>query len=120
MPVRWRSLLVAFLLAAGTAHGAPPVPGDDTPRARLKACLLLGDLQCVVAQYLVLHGAGRAPDWLVIFQNAFSVANRQAGRCMEVARNIHQGLSRLGQRPDYVRVTVSEHTKSRPRDTTSR
>jgi hypothetical protein len=72
----------------------------------LKACLLLGDLQCVVTQYLVLHGISRAPDWLVVFQNAFSVANRQAGRCVLVARNIHQGLSRLGQRPEYVRVTV--------------
>lgn len=102
----YRLIPLALLLLIGDAHGAPPAPGDDSPRARLKACLLLGDLQCVVAQYLLLQGTNRAPDWLVIFQNSFSIANRRAGRCIEVARNIHLGLSRLGQRPEYVRVTV--------------
>ena len=45
---------------------APPQPGDSTIRARLKACVLLGDMECVVAQYLALKSLGRMPDWLVI------------------------------------------------------
>jgi hypothetical protein len=59
--------------------GSPPLPGDESIRARLKACLLMGDLNCVVAQYLLLKDIGRVPGWLVAFQNAFAVANQKAG-----------------------------------------
>ncbi|MFE8599621.1 hypothetical protein [Archangium violaceum] len=47
--------------------GSPPLPGDESIRARLKACLLMGDLNCVVDQYLLLENIGRAPGWLVAF-----------------------------------------------------
>ncbi|WP_434379899.1 hypothetical protein [Melittangium boletus] len=89
-----------------TALGHPPAPGDDTLRARLKACLRAGDMTCVVDQYLLLKDLGRVPDWLVAFQGAFAVANRKAGECEKVARLVHRGLMELGQRPEYLRFTV--------------
>jgi len=99
-------LLLVLLLLPARALGHPPAPGDDSIKARLKACLLMGELACVVDQYLLLKDIGRVPDWLVAFQGAFAVANRKAGECEKVARLIHEGLTRLGQRPEWVRFTV--------------
>ncbi len=89
----------------------PPLPGDESIRARLKACILAGDLNCVVDQYLLLEDIGRVPGWLVTFQNAFAVANRKAGECEKVAKSIHEGLTRLGQRPEYLRIRVDGDVK---------
>jgi hypothetical protein len=89
----------------------PPLPGDESIRARLKSCLLMGDLNCVVDQYLLLKDIGRVPGWLVAFQNAFAVANRKAGECEKVAKAIHEGLTRLGQRPEYLRITVDGNVR---------
>ncbi|WP_257457048.1 hypothetical protein [Archangium lipolyticum] len=86
--------------------GMPPLPGDESIRARLKACILLGDLTCVVDQYLLLKNIGQVPGWLVSFQNAFAAASRKAGECERVAKTIHEGLTRLGQRPEYLRFSV--------------
>ncbi|WP_143195720.1 hypothetical protein [Archangium sp. Cb G35] len=86
--------------------GSPPLPGDESIRARLKACLLAGDLDCVVDKYLLLKDIGRVPGWLVAFQNAFAVANQKAGECVKVAKTIHEGLTRLGQNPEFMRFTV--------------
>jgi hypothetical protein len=91
--------------------GTPPLPGDESIRARLKACILLGDLTCVVDQYLLLKDIGQVPGWLVSFQNAFAVASRKAGECERVAKTIHEGLTRLGQRPEYVRFSVDGEVK---------
>ncbi len=85
---------------------SPPLPGDESIRARIKACLLMGDLNCVVAQYLLLKDIGRVPDWLVTFQNAFAVANQKAGECQKVARTIHEALTRLGQKPEFLRFSI--------------
>ena len=85
----------------------PPLPGDESIRARLKACILMGDLNCIVDQYLLLQDIGRVPGWLVAFQNAFAVATRKAGECEKVAKLIHEGLTRLGQRPEFMRFTVN-------------
>ena len=89
----------------------PPLPGDESIRARLKACLLMRDLNCVVDQYLLLEDIGRVPGWLVAFQNAFAVANRKAGECEKLAKTIHEGLTRLGQRPEFMRFTVDGNVK---------
>ncbi len=90
---------------------SPPLPGDESIRARLKACLLMGDLSCVVDQYLLLENIGRVPGWLVAFQNAFAVASRKAGECEKVAKLIHEGLTRLGQRPEFLRFTIDGQAK---------
>ncbi|HYO58141.1 hypothetical protein, partial [Archangium sp.] len=36
-----------------------PGPQDESIRARLKACLLMGEMQCVVEQYLLLKDIGQ-------------------------------------------------------------
>ena len=84
----------------------PPGPQDSTISARLKACLLQGNMRCVVDEYMLLKDLGRMPGWLVAFQNAFAVTNRRAGECERVARTIQQALLQLEQRPVFIRFTV--------------
>lgn len=100
------ALLLLLCLASLQVLGNPLAPGDDSIKARLKACLVAGDMACVVDQYLLLQDIGRMPGWLVAFQNAFAVANRKAGECERVARTIHEGLLKLGQRPEFIRFRV--------------
>ncbi|ATB40207.1 hypothetical protein CYFUS_005655 [Cystobacter fuscus] len=61
--VRPALLLLLCLLPLGVL-GNPPMPGDDSIRARLKACLLTGEMACVVDQYLALQDIGRVPGWI--------------------------------------------------------
>jgi hypothetical protein len=116
------ALPLSFEVAwAGSPHAvivsrvlnAPPVPGDDSLHAKLKACLLAGDVACVVTQWMALKGTEQAPEWLSQFQRAFELTNRQAGRCVGVAKDIYLGLHKLGQRPQYFRITVTgEHRRN--------
>jgi hypothetical protein len=117
--------LLSLLLCQGAqAHGgtlashvpaltlsSPPGPQDDTIRGRLKACVLMGDMKCIVDQYLLLKNTGQMPGWLVSFQNAFSVANRRAGESEKVARAVHQGLRELAQEPVFIRFTVQGESR---------
>ncbi len=72
---------------------------------------MAGDLTCVMSQYAALQGKDRIPRWLEDFRNAFALANRRAGRCEEVARTIHHALRKLGERPEYLRVSVEGRPK---------
>jgi|GEM_PF-683803 len=89
-----------------SVKASPPMPGDSSIEARLKACLLLGDVQCVIAQWMVLKNAETVPDWLRRLQWAFDVSNRQAGQCVKVAKAVHEGLLKLGERPVFFRMTL--------------
>ncbi|MBM7111985.1 hypothetical protein [Archangium primigenium] len=116
--MRFSSLLLALWVSASPLPGvsslvlsSPPSLGDDSIRARLKACLRLGDMSCVVDQYLLLRDIGRVPAWLVSFQNAFTAASRRAGECVSTARLIHEGLRQLGEKPTYLRLTVEGRYK---------
>jgi len=90
---------------------SPPGPQDESIRARLKACLLMGEMQCVVEQYLLLKDLGRMPGWLVAFQNAFVENSRRAGECEKVARAIHLGLREFAQKPVFIRFSVEGRYK---------
>ncbi len=58
--------------------------------------------------YLVATGARHAPGWLQGLQSAFNATNRIAGRCVDVARKLHEGFTALGTAPRYLRVTSTE------------
>lgn len=111
-------LLLGLAPATGSAQGpaahvpplilsTPPAPGDDSIRARLKACLARGDLACVATQWTLLKGKDKVPEWLADFQRAFQAANREAGKCVHVAQTVHHALRKLGERPEFFRITVT-------------
>lgn len=84
-----------------------PIPGDDSLTARIKACIAMGDVTCILTQWMAVKGVDRVPEWLALFQKSFEPANRQAGACVKVATSIHHGLLRLGQRPNFLRITLA-------------
>ncbi|WP_257461883.1 hypothetical protein [Archangium lipolyticum] len=80
----------------------------DTLKMQIFAALAKGDVEAAVAAYMANKGLTDAPRWLQAFQAAFNVANRQMGRCSQVARDIHAALTRFGGSPEYVRVSSTE------------
>jgi hypothetical protein len=80
----------------------------DSVRLRILVLLAEGNFTGAIEYYLVATGARSAPSWLQGLQSAFSAANRVAGRCLDVARKIHEGLTALGQAPRYLRITSTE------------
>jgi hypothetical protein len=109
--VAWADGRTAASHVSALVLSSPPGPQDESIRARLKACLLMGEMQCVVEQYLVLKDLGRMPGWLVAFQNAFAEGSRRAGECEKVARAIHLGLREFAQKPVFIRFSVEGRYK---------
>jgi hypothetical protein len=111
-PVSWAQAVgPAIRLTGWVLANTPPGPQDDTIRARLKACLLMGDMKCVVDEYLLLKDLGRMPGWLVAFQTAFSITNRRPGECEKVARSIHMALREFAQRPVFIRFSTKSESR---------
>lgn len=80
----------------------------DTIKTQIFAALAKGDAEAAVAAYMTHKGLTEAPRWLQAFQAVFNVANRQMGRCAQVARDIHAALTRFGGSPEYVRIRSTE------------
>ncbi len=81
-------------------------PGEPSLHQKFKVCLLAGDVSCVIAQWMLISGYKEAPSWMIAFRNSFATANRAAGKCIEVAKAIHQGFLQMGQSPRFVTITV--------------
>jgi hypothetical protein len=105
-------ILGSFAIALcflSTPAGAGPVPPTtatamgitESTRAKLLAYLARGDVAGAITMYEV-HTGQQAPGWLRNLQVAYSAANQLPGKCQDVARTIHQALSQLGQRPEYI------------------
>jgi hypothetical protein len=120
VPIVW--MLTGHVGLAAPPSSAPPilssitrvtpVPGEDSLNARIKACIVMGDVTCIITQWMAFKGVERVPEWLTLFQKSLEPTNRRAGYCGKVATAIHDGLTRLGQRPNFLRITLSgEHRK---------
>jgi len=83
----------------------------DSIRLRMLAALLRGDVEAAIAMYQVHTGTTEAPRWLLTFQAAFNVANRVAGPCQQVAKDIYDGFQRLGGSPTYIRFMTVGSTR---------
>ena len=81
-------------------------PRDPSIKLKLEACMLRGDVACVVAQWMLLRGYKEPPVWLTQFRDAFAATNRAAGKCVDAAKAIHEGLRQIGQAAQFVRITV--------------
>jgi len=77
----------------------------DTARMKFMTCLAQVDFDCAVAAYTAAHGVDEAPAWLRAFFNAFSAANRVAGRCEPVARALYEGFVKIGQRAQIINIS---------------
>ena len=96
-------LLSSSRLLAGQVLAHP-----DTLKTQIFAALAKGDVEAAVAAYMANKGLTEAPRWLQAFQAAFNVANREMGRCSQVARDIHAALTHFGGSPEYVRASSAK------------
>jgi len=77
----------------------------DSLRVRLLAALARGDLAGAISLWELETGKD-IPPWLLAFQAAFNTANQRAGPCIQVARDVFEGFTRLGMKPSYVRFST--------------
>ncbi len=97
------------LLAQG---GHPPLRAvdvagvlPDSLKLKLLAVLARGDTAGAIALWQAHNGTQTVPKSLQAFQAAFSSANRIAGPCARVARDIYEGFSFFGGNSQYVRIS---------------
>jgi hypothetical protein len=113
--MRW-SVLVAFLtfapsLPAQATSLSPPtsqvVLGQvpDSIKMRMLAAVVRGDIAGAISLYQLHTGREAVPRALQALQAAFNVSNQIAGRCHQVAKEIHQGLTFLGGKAEYLRIS---------------
>jgi hypothetical protein len=103
--------LLVLCVAPQWAHGSVPgitasqVQGiTDSARAQVLAHLARGELAKAVQAYEVATGL-KAPLWLTGFKAAFDASKQVPGACQDVARTLHAVFTRLGGKPEYVRLT---------------
>jgi hypothetical protein len=114
--------LVLCVVVPQGAHGSPPgitasqVQGatiTDSARAKVLAHLARGELAEAIQAYEVATGL-KAPLWLTGFKAAFDASKQVPGACQGVAQSIHTVFTRLGGKPEYVRLTtVADETGNR-------
>ncbi len=77
----------------------------DTVRSQMLTSLARGDIQGAIALYQLETGRQALPQWLRLFELAFSAENRRPGPCIEVARRVSQAFQQLGGEPSFIRFT---------------
>jgi hypothetical protein len=95
-----------FLIHPAAVWFSQVNPRDPSIKLKLEACMLKGDLACVIAQWMLLHGYKDPPVWLAQLRDAFATTNRAAGKCVDVAKAIHHGLRQMGQAAQFARISV--------------
>jgi len=91
--------------------GTPLRPADvagalpNSIRLKLLAALAQGDIAGAVSLWQVHTGRNTVPKALQALQAAFSSANRVAGPCARVARDIYDGFKFFGGEPQYVHIS---------------
>ncbi len=90
------------------AHSATVTVVPDSVRTKVLALLAEGNVTGALEYYLLATGARQVPAWIQGLQSAFATTHRVAGRCVEVARKLHEGFTALGKAPRYLKVTSTE------------
>ncbi|WP_309890855.1 hypothetical protein [Archangium sp.] len=103
-PTRIQPLLIAQVANAPRLLTATVLQMPDTLRTRMLASLAQGDVTGAISIWELEMGR-QAPQWILLFQSAFSRENQRAGPCIEVARNIAAGFRHLGGKPTLIRFT---------------
>jgi hypothetical protein len=98
--VEAQALLLAQSAVARLVTGQLP----DSVRLKIFTAMAKGEMEAVGSAYLTHKGLHDAPQWLRAFQNVYTVANRQMGRCKQVAETIYAAFKEFGAKPEYVKI----------------
>jgi hypothetical protein len=118
---RW-VLLVVLCLLVPWASAQALLPGGtpgvvlasvlaavpDTVRVKMLAAIARGDIAGAISLWQLATNRDTVPPALAALQSAFGLANRVAGPCARVAKDIYQGFKSLGGNPQYLRVSSTE------------
>jgi hypothetical protein len=80
----------------------------DSVRLKMLAAIARGDIAGAISMWQLSTNRDTVPPALAALQSAFSLANRVAGSCGRVARDIYQGFKSLGGNPQYLRISSSK------------
>ncbi|HLM43978.1 MAG TPA: hypothetical protein VK458_08925, partial [Myxococcaceae bacterium] len=103
-PARIQPLLIAQVANAPRLLTATVLQMPDSVRTRMLASLAQGDVAGAISMWELEMGR-QAPQWILLFQTAFSRENQRAGPCIDVAKNIAAGFKHLGGKPTFIRFT---------------
>jgi hypothetical protein len=109
-------LAAARLVLPGQVARLRPAPNQvegalpDSIRLKLLAAIARGDIAGAIALWQAETGTNTVPRTLQAFQAAFNAANRIAGPCAQVAKDIYEGFKFLGGQPEYVRISSTGGT----------
>jgi hypothetical protein len=101
---------VTRTILAQVAHApvrATDVAGvlPDSLKLKMLAALARGDIAGAITLWQAHNGVQTVPKALQAFQAAFSTANRIAGPCARVAKDIYEGFNFFGGQTQYVRIS---------------
>ncbi len=77
----------------------------DSVRTHTLVLMLRGEVAAAGDYYLLATGASQLPKWFTALQQAFDAAGRTPNACQATASAIAEGLRRLGQSPQIIRVS---------------
>ncbi|HEX5754234.1 MAG TPA: hypothetical protein VFZ09_49080 [Archangium sp.] len=117
-----RVLLVVCCLLAPWASAQAPLSGGtpdvvvasvlavvpDTVRLKMLAAMARGDIAGAISMWQLATNRDTVPPALAALQSAFGLANRVAGSCGRVAKDISQGFKFLGGTPQYLRISSTQ------------
>lgn len=75
----------------------------DSIRIKMLGALVRGDIRGAISLWQLHTNRDKAPAALQAMQDAYSVANRAMGPCMQVAKDIFSGFKAFGGSPQYIR-----------------
>lgn len=93
---------VASAVQSTTSAQVPP--GTDSEKAHLLALLLKGDIEGAISYWGVAHAGQQAPAWLLVLRTSYEASKQVAGKCQDVARNIHAAVTNLGGKAQFVEL----------------
>jgi hypothetical protein len=76
----------------------------DSVRLKIFTAMAGGKMEAVGSAYMTHKGLHDSPQWLRAFQNVFTVANKEMGRCKQVAEVIYTAFKQFGANPEYVKI----------------
>jgi hypothetical protein len=124
-------LLVVCCFLAPWASAQSPLPGEtpgvllasvptlptpavllaavpDSVRLKMLAAVARGDITGAISMWQLATNRDTVPPALAALQSAFSLANRVAGPCARVAKDIYQGFKSLEGNPQYLRISSTK------------
>ena len=90
------SAMAQLLPAVREAAMSQVPPGTDSEKAHILSLLIKGDIEGAISYWQIANVGRQTPAWLLALKTSYEAGKQTAGKCQEVARNIHTAFTQLG------------------------